>query len=111
VGALDSGAVTGTHRGGRSWRWRLLVSVATAMVGRGYAGRHRLADAVLGRPLPEQATVVRLATVGTPAASRAASPAATRAASSAAARAVVVPRLTLVPAGASPFTGRTPHRA
>ena len=89
------------------------------MVGRGYAGRHRLADAVLGRPLPEQATVVRLATVGTPAASRAASPAATRAASpaatragsSAAARAVVVPRLTLVPAGASPFTGRTPHRA
>ena len=85
------------------------------MVGRGYAGRHRLADAVLGRPLPEQATVVRPATATSPAATRAAgpatSPAATRAVSPAAARAVVVPRLTLVPAGASPFTGRTPHRA
>jgi hypothetical protein len=90
--------VTGTHRGERPSRWQLLVSAATALLGRGYAGRHRLVDGVLDRPLPERAAVA------TPAATTATVP-------SAVARPVVVPRLTLVPAGSSPFSGRTPHHA
>jgi hypothetical protein len=40
--------VTGRHRGGRSLRRRLVVAVLAAAVGRGYRGRHRLADAALG---------------------------------------------------------------
>jgi hypothetical protein len=88
--ALNSRLVTGTHRGQRSSRWQLLLAVAASLVGRGYAGRHRLADAVLDRPLPERSDVSRAASACTPAA----------------ARPVVVPRLTLVPAGTSPFAAR-----
>lgn len=41
--------VTGRHRGGRSLRRRLVVAVLAAALGRGYVGRHRLAEAALGR--------------------------------------------------------------
>jgi hypothetical protein len=44
--------VTGRHRGRRSLRWRLVVAVMTAAVGRGYAGRHRLEASALGVPAP-----------------------------------------------------------
>nr|WP_284289490.1 hypothetical protein [Angustibacter aerolatus] len=41
--------MTGRHRGGRSLRLRLIVAVLAAGAGRGYTGRHRLAEAALGR--------------------------------------------------------------
>jgi hypothetical protein len=40
--------VTGRHRGGRFLRRRLVVAVLAAALGRGYVGRHRLAQAALG---------------------------------------------------------------
>ncbi|HET8616281.1 MAG TPA: hypothetical protein VFL94_12210 [Actinomycetales bacterium] len=40
--------MTGRHRGGRSLRRRLVVAVLAAAIGRGYVGRHRLAEVALG---------------------------------------------------------------
>ena len=42
--------VTGTHRSGTARRRLLAVALAAAL-GRGYAGRHRLAAAALGHPV------------------------------------------------------------
>ena len=42
--------MTGTHRSGTARR-RLVAVVLAAALGRGYAGRHRLAAAALGRPV------------------------------------------------------------
>jgi hypothetical protein len=95
--------VTGLHRAERPSRWRLLVSAAAALLGGGYAGRHRLADVALVRPLPEPTAVATAAATGAAVPSRAVVPPAGGPA--------VVPRLTLVPAGSSPFSGRAPHHA
>ncbi|MFC6007666.1 hypothetical protein [Angustibacter luteus] len=55
--------MTGMHRGRRGLRWRLVVAVLSSAVGRGYAGRHRLADVALG--VQESVSAPVLPAVGT----------------------------------------------
>jgi hypothetical protein len=52
--------VTGRHRGGRFLRRRLVVAVLAAALGRGYVGRHRLAQAALGHAPDGPASEIRL---------------------------------------------------
>jgi hypothetical protein len=74
--------VSGVHRGRRGLRWRLVVAVLAAAVGRAYQGRHRLEEAALGlsratvdaaepvqlgAPLPLHVPGTRLAVVPVPA--------------------------------------------
>ena len=49
--------MTGRHRGGRFLRRRLVVVVLAAALGRGYVGRHRLAQAALGHA-PDASQVI-----------------------------------------------------
>jgi hypothetical protein len=52
--------VTGRHRGGRFLRRRLVVAVLAAALGRGYVGRHRLAQAALGHAPDRLASEIHL---------------------------------------------------
>jgi hypothetical protein len=59
--------VTGRHRGGRFLRRRLVVVALAAALGRGYVGRHRLAQAALGRAPGAPAIEVPVLPARTPA--------------------------------------------
>jgi hypothetical protein len=59
--------VTGRHRGGRFLRRRLVVAVLAAALGRGYVGRHRLAQAALGHAPGDRASEVHVLPAPAPA--------------------------------------------
>lgn len=52
--------MTGRHRGGRFLRRRLVGAVLAAALGRGYVGRHRLAEAALGHAPDRPASEIHL---------------------------------------------------